>query len=410
MGEEARLSRAAWAQSMDACDQTHSEGILLRTTVIAQQSEIVELQAADRRRQTVISELLKADYRRQRQFWKATKEVRSLRLRLIELRHRGTAKDPAERATKGGSSSFRLGMIVENGTRGRPTKKPRGMIDEGVLACVQHVLDPKMAMIAYLGNRLKFALVLYGTALTWWNSHARTVTNDVAYAMTWSDLKKKMTTKYCRDNGIMKLALLSDRMFPEEADKIERYVGGMPDLIYSSVVASKPKTMQEAIEMATDLMDRRINTLAERQTENKRKFEDAPQNNQTKGRTQARLMGGGDKEVEINRDSIKSFSCTKAQKICNKDVHSFWHILPSRRLETSRRRKQLQDVPIVKNFPEVFLEDLPGLPHTRQVEFHIDLVPGAAPVARAPYRLAPSEMKELADQYKSFPTMAFIKA
>ncbi|GKD04021.1 hypothetical protein Tco_1178995, partial [Tanacetum coccineum] len=76
------------------------------------------------------------------------------------------------------------------------------------------------------------------------------------------------------------LALLCNRMFPEETDKLKRYVGGMPDLIYSSVVASKPKTMQEAIEMATDLMDRRINTLAERQTENKRKFEDAPRNNQ----------------------------------------------------------------------------------------------------------------------------------
>ncbi|GKF77836.1 hypothetical protein Tco_0230306, partial [Tanacetum coccineum] len=63
-----------------------------------------------------------------------------------------------------------------------------------------------------------------------------------------------------------------------------------------------------------------------------------------------------------------------------------------------KKKKQLQDVPIVKNFPEVFHEDLPGLPPTRQVEFHIDLVPGAAPVARAPYRLAPSEMKELADQ------------
>ncbi|GKG50327.1 hypothetical protein Tco_0521427, partial [Tanacetum coccineum] len=58
------------------------------------------------------------------------------------------------------------------------------------------------------------------------------------------------------------------------------------------------------------------------------------------------------------------------------------------------KKKQLQDVPIVKNFPE----DLPGLPPTRQVEFHIDLVPGVAPVARAPYRLAQSEMKELADQ------------
>ncbi|GKF93291.1 hypothetical protein Tco_0280010, partial [Tanacetum coccineum] len=51
--EEARLSRAAWAQSMDACDQVHSEGISLRTTVMAQQSEITKLQAADRRRQAV---------------------------------------------------------------------------------------------------------------------------------------------------------------------------------------------------------------------------------------------------------------------------------------------------------------------------------------------------------------------
>ncbi|GKF31873.1 hypothetical protein Tco_0101671, partial [Tanacetum coccineum] len=57
------------------------------------------------------------------------------------------------------------------------------------------------------------------------------------------------------------------------------------------------------------------------------------------------------------------------------------------------KKKQLQDVPIVEIFPE----DLPGLPPTRQVEFHINLVPGAAPVARAPYRLAPSEMKELAE-------------
>ncbi|GJX35126.1 putative reverse transcriptase domain-containing protein [Tanacetum coccineum] len=47
------------------------------------------------------------------------------------------------------------------------------------------------------------------------------------------------------------------------------------------------------------------------------------------------------------------------------------------------------------HFPEVFPEDLSGLPLTRQVEFQIDMVPGAAPVARAPYRLAPSEMKEL---------------
>ncbi|GKF94177.1 hypothetical protein Tco_0283877, partial [Tanacetum coccineum] len=66
-------------------------------------------------------------------------------------------------------------------------------------------------------------------------------------------------------------------------------------------------------------------------------------------------------------------------------------------------------VPIVKNFPDVFPEDLPGLPQTRQVEFHIYLVPGAAPVARAPYRLAPSEMKELADQLQELFDKGFIR-
>ncbi|GJU91456.1 putative reverse transcriptase domain-containing protein [Tanacetum coccineum] len=63
----------------------------------------------------------------------------------------------------------------------------------------------------------------------------------------------------------------------------------------------------------------------------------------------------------------------------------------------------------VQDFPEVFPEDLPGLPPTRQVEFQIDLVPGAAPVARAPYRLAPSEMKELSEQLKELSDKGFIR-
>ncbi|GJU80889.1 hypothetical protein Tco_1283254 [Tanacetum coccineum] len=95
--EEARLSRAAWARSMDTCDQVHSEGISLRTTVMAQQSEITELQAADRRRQAVITDLLKADYRRQRQLVETLKIVKSLKAQMIELqRQQGPAKDPAE--------------------------------------------------------------------------------------------------------------------------------------------------------------------------------------------------------------------------------------------------------------------------------------------------------------------------
>ncbi|GJW02200.1 hypothetical protein Tco_1561056 [Tanacetum coccineum] len=72
-------------------------------------------------------------------------------------------------------------------------------------------------------------------------------------------------------------------------------------------------------------------------------------------------------------------------------------------------KKRLEDVPIVRDFPDVFPEDLPGLPPTRQVEFQIDLIPGAAPVARAPYRLAPSEMKELSEQLKELSDKGFIR-
>ncbi|GJV84858.1 putative reverse transcriptase domain-containing protein [Tanacetum coccineum] len=64
---------------------------------------------------------------------------------------------------------------------------------------------------------------------------------------------------------------------------------------------------------------------------------------------------------------------------------------------------------VVHDFPEVFPEELPGLPPTRQVEFQIDLMPGAAPVAQAPYRLAPSEMKELSDQLKELSNKGFIR-
>ncbi|GKF91030.1 hypothetical protein Tco_0274731, partial [Tanacetum coccineum] len=60
-------------------------------------------------------------------------------------------------------------------------------------------------------------------------------------------------------------------------------------------------------------------------------------------------------------------------------------------------------------FPDVFPEDLPGLPPTRQVEFQIDLVPGVAPVAWAPYRLSPSKMKEFLEQLQELSDKGFIR-
>ncbi|GJZ23107.1 reverse transcriptase domain-containing protein [Tanacetum coccineum] len=86
----------------------------------------------------------------------------------------------------------------------------------------------------------------------------------------------------------------------KESDKIERYVGGLPDMIHGSVVASKPKTMQEATEIATELMDKRIRTFAERQTENKRK-QDNNQQQQPQNKRQntgmAYAAGTGEKKL-----------------------------------------------------------------------------------------------------------------
>ncbi|GJY77212.1 reverse transcriptase domain-containing protein [Tanacetum coccineum] len=114
---------------------------------------------------------------------------------------------------------------------------------EGVVELTQWI--EKMETVFHISN-----CTLLGNALTWWNSHVRTIGNDIAYAMTWTELKKKMTDKYCPMTEIKKLkvelwelkvkgtdvigynqrfqelALLCSRMFPEESDKIEKYVGG----------------------------------------------------------------------------------------------------------------------------------------------------------------------------------------
>nr|GEX30635.1 retrotransposable element Tf2 [Tanacetum cinerariifolium] len=118
-------------------------------------------------------------------------------------------------------------------------------------------------------------------ALTWWNSYVRIVGNDAAYVMTWIELKKKMADKYCPRNEMKKIETVFWNLeVQEESDRVERYIGGLPDTIHGSVAASKPKTMQEATEMATGLMDKKIRTYAERQSANKRKFEDTSRNNQ----------------------------------------------------------------------------------------------------------------------------------
>nr|GFC13311.1 putative reverse transcriptase domain-containing protein [Tanacetum cinerariifolium] len=110
-----------------------------------------------------------------------------------------------------------------------------------------------------------------------------------------------------------------------------------------------------------------------------------------------------------NGTQLNIISCTKTRKYLLKGYPVFLANITTKTIKDKSEEKRLENVPIVRDFFEVFLEDIPGLPPTRQVEFQIDLIPGAAPVARAPYRLSPSKMKELLDQLQELSDKGFIR-
>ncbi|GJY89614.1 reverse transcriptase domain-containing protein [Tanacetum coccineum] len=120
-------------------------------------------------------------------------------------------------------------------------------------------------------------------ALTWWNGQIRTLGPE-AYAMTWEVLKKKMTDKYCLHGEIKKLEIelwnlkvkgndvpAYTERFPKsnptctkfvanETEKVDKYISGLPDNIYGNVKSARPKTLDETIELANDLMDQKLRT------------------------------------------------------------------------------------------------------------------------------------------------------
>ncbi|GJW14422.1 putative reverse transcriptase domain-containing protein [Tanacetum coccineum] len=139
-------------------------------------------------------------------------------------------------------------------------------------------------------NQVKFATcTLHGAALIWWKSHVKTVGQDAAHIMPWNTLMKMITAKYCPRDKIKKLEMEIREL---KSDKIEKYVGGLPNMIHESVMASKSKTMQDAVEFAIELMDKKTHTFIERQTENKNKFKDTSRNNQNQQQQNKRQNTG----------------------------------------------------------------------------------------------------------------------
>nr|GFA28541.1 putative reverse transcriptase domain-containing protein [Tanacetum cinerariifolium] len=246
-------------------------------------------------------------------------------------------------------------------------------------------------------------------------------------------------------------------MFPEESDEIERYVGELPEMIQGNVMSYEPKSMQKAIEFTNDQMDQKLLGIADRQADNKRKFDNTSKNQQNQqpfkrnnnvaraygnrnqgnqnqagnGNAVARAYGVGTARGNPDANVVmgtfllnnccalilfdigadKSFVSTAFSSLININPstldYSYDVELADGQIIRSEE-KRLENVPIVRDFSEVFPEDLPGLPPTRQVEYQINLIPGVAPVAQAPYRLAPSEMKELSDQLQELSDKGFI--
>nr|GFA14765.1 putative reverse transcriptase domain-containing protein [Tanacetum cinerariifolium] len=444
-------------------------------------------------------------------------------------------------------------------------------------------------------NQVKFAsCTLIGSALTWWNSHMRAVSQEVAYVMPWKTLREMMTVKYCLRGEVKKLevklwnlkvkgmditsytlrfqelALLCGRIFLEESDEIERYVGGLPEMIRGNVMSYEPKSMQKAIEFANNQMDQKLLGIADRQADHKRKFDNTSRNQQNqqlfkRNNNVARAYAAGSREKKpyggtkpmcpkcnFHHDGPCGPKCTNYKRNghiardcrsraantnnnnnnnnynnrrataayqgvptcfeCGAQGHfknnypklgnrnqgnknqagngnavaraygvgtaggnpdanvvtgtfllnnccasilfdtgadmcfvstafsSLININPSTldysydvkladgkiiRVNTVIRGctlnflnhlfnidlmpVELGSFDVIIDSSEVFPEDLLGLPLTRQVEFQIDLIPGAAPVARAPYRLAPSEMKELSNQLQELSDKGFIR-
>ncbi|GJU48475.1 putative reverse transcriptase domain-containing protein [Tanacetum coccineum] len=117
------------------------------------------------------------------------------------------------------------------------------------------------------------------------------------------------------------------------------------------------------------------------------------------------LIVQGDRGSRREKSKLSIISCAKNQKYIERGCLIFLARVTKKEIDNESEEKRLEDLPTVQNF----LEDLPGLPPTRQVEFQIDLVPSVSPVARALYRLAPTELQELSTQLQELSDKGFIR-
>nr|GEW07488.1 hypothetical protein [Tanacetum cinerariifolium] len=184
------------------------------------------------------------------------------------------------------------------------------------------------------------------------------------------------------------LNMMCTKMVLEEEDRVEKFIGGLPDNIQRNVIAAESTRLKDVVRIANNLIDQKLKGYAVKNDENKRRALIVNQRVPTcfeRGR-----QGHYRNECPKLKDQTRG---NKAGKKTNEDKGKVY-VLGGGEANPDFN---------------VFTEDFPGLPPTRQFEFQIDLVPGAAPVARAPYRLAPSELQELSTQLQELSDKGFIR-
>nr|GEZ05323.1 putative reverse transcriptase domain-containing protein [Tanacetum cinerariifolium] len=316
-------------------------------------------------------------------------------------------------------------------------------------------------------NKVTFAIgTLIDDALSWWNAYVQPITTELANKTTWTELKRLLTNKYCPQTEVKKM---EDEFYNLiiKGNDLKTYVRIFQEL--AVLCPNMPQTLDEAINIAQRLMDQIIKrgedksfvsiSLASMLNISPITLDTTYDIEMANGNlvgTNTVIQGCTlillNQPFEIDLIPIKpsSFNVVigmdwlskyHAKIICDeKVVHipidgetliirgdqsktqlSLISYIKTKRyisrecqvfiaqvIEKKSNQKRLEDIPVVREFPEVFLEELPGLPLVRQVEFQIDLILGADPVARVPSRLAPSEMQELSNQLQELADRVFI--
>ncbi|GJZ53243.1 putative reverse transcriptase domain-containing protein [Tanacetum coccineum] len=248
-------------------------------------------------------------------------------------------------------------------------------------------------------DKVMFAASTFkGRTLTWWNGNVHTLRLVNANRIPWTEFKTMTTTKYCPttkiqrmeqelwtltlkgddieayNNRFHELVLMCPELMSTEKNKIETYTRGFPERIKGNITSSKPATLHVAINMTRELVEQVVQGKATRIGEsNKRKWENHQRNINNNNNNNRNRNNNHHQQQNRRQETARAYVAAPAEgERPEKDPGSLACIKAD--------EKKLDDIRVVRDFPEVFPDDLSGLPPMREIEFCIDLIPGVLPV------------------------------